>query len=280
MKEEDRRNRPVFEKREYHTDSFGIFFGVESILYSGRSRFQNIEIFANKSFGNVLILDGLVQTTEKDEFFYHEMLVHPAFTAHPSPQSALIIGGGDGGITKEILRYPVERVKQVEIDAAVIAASEKFFPWLSSARRDPRYELLIGDGAEYVRTTAEKYDIILVDSSEPIGPSRVLHNKAFYENVKRRLNPEGVIAAQAGSPFYHFPFIQECLSFLKKIFKIARLYTGPVPSYPGGGWCYAFLSAGTDPLQLKKNPPPGLKYYNHDVHKAAFALPAFMKTGI
>ena len=276
MGSDNQKSQQNLEKREYHTESFGIFFRVGSLLYSESSPFQKIEVFANDTFGKVLLLDGLVQTTEKDEFFYHEMLVHPACLTHPSLSNVLIIGGGDGGVLKEVLRYPVKRVCHVEIDPHVISVSKKYLPWLSQAQNDERYELFIDDGAEFLRSTEEKFDVVLIDSSEPLGPSAALHERPFYESVKRCLNPGGIIVPQLGSPLYPLDFIKGCVSFFGELFAEAKLYVGPVPTYPGGSWCYGYLSDGSDPFQIKRNPPPGLKYYNKDIHRAAFALPAFM----
>lgn len=276
MRSDGQKSNQYLEKREYHTESFGIFFKVGTLLYSGDSDFQKIEVIENDTFGKVLLLDGLVQTTEKDEFYYHEMLVHPAFVAHPSLNDVLIIGGGDGGTLKEVLRYPVKRVCHVEIDQDVISVAKKYFPWLSDAQSDERYELFVEDGAEFLHGTDMKYDVVLIDSSEPIGPSAALHERPFYESIKRCLNPGGIIVPQLGSPLYHLDFIRGCASFFSDLFAQARLFVGPVPTYPGGSWCYGFLSDGNDPLRIKQNPPPGLKYYNQDIHRAAFALPAFM----
>jgi len=272
-------SRPkISEIREFHTNSNGIFFKIKKFLFSGKTPFQKIEIFENENFGRVLFLDDLVQTTEKDEFFYHEMLVHPALLSHPEPKKILIIGGGDGGALKEVLRYPVEQVWLVEIDAQVIEASKEFFPWLDSALQDKRAKLVIGDGHDFIRETGEKFDVILIDSSDPVGPSTVLHQKSFYESIKKCLKPKGVVAAQAGALLYHLEQHKAKYSFLKRIFKISRFYTGPVPTYPGGIWCYVFLSDEIDPLaDIKKNPPSGLKHYNLEIHRAAFALPNFLK---
>jgi len=276
MGSDNQKNKLNWEIREYHTESFGIFFRSGSLLFSGNSPFQKIEVFANDTFGKVLLLDGLVQTTEKDEFFYHEMLAHPACATQPSLDSVLIIGGGDGGTLKEVLRYPVKRVCHVEIDLDVISVATKYFPWLSEAQNDERYELYVEDGAEFLRRTEEMFDVVLVDSSEPIGPSAALHERPFYESVMRCLNPGGVIVPQLGSPFYHLDFINECVSFFGELFAEPKLYIGPAPTYPGGSWCYGFLSEGTDPFQVVRTLPPGLKYYTQDIHRAAFVLPAFM----
>ncbi len=269
------------EIREYHDSSVGLFFKVDSVLHSERTDYQKIDVVENESFGKILLLDGLVQTTEKDEFFYHEMLVHPALTTRYSIQNTLIIGGGDGGALKEILRYPVETVCHVEIDAQVIEVGKKYFPWLSPCLNDRRVELVIADGLEFLKKTQRTFDIILVDSSEPVGPSVSLHQQDFYETVKKRLSgKEAVAVAQIGSPLYHLEFIRECRATFNEIFKTVRFYLGPAPSYPGGSWCYVFLSDNADPLALYREPPPGLRYYNRDIHRAAFSLPPFIKDKI
>lgn len=265
------------EIREYHSSSGGLFFKVKNLLYSHQSPYQKIEVIENEYSGKVLLLDGLVQTTERDEFYYHEMLVHPALITHPSPKDILIIGGGDGGVLKEILRYPVERVWLVEIDSQVIGVSKNFFPWLSPALEDERVELVVADGKEFIHKLNRKFDVVLVDSSDPVGPSSRLHEKDFYGDLKNRLNPQGVVVAQSGSPFYHLDELKKKSVFLEKIFKIVRFYTGPVPSYPGGVWCYVYLSEEISPLKLLREPPSGLKYFNQEIQEKAFTLPNFLK---
>jgi len=261
------------EIREYHTPSSGFFFKAKKNLYSKKSYYQNIELIENETFGKILLLDGLVQTTDRDEFYYHEMMVHPACTVHPSPLELLIIGGGDGGVLREVLKYPIRSVHLVEIDAEVIAVSKKYFPWMREVLKDDRATLVINDGANFVENTNLKFDIVFVDSSEPVGPSASLHEKLFYEMLKKRLQPEGIIIAQVASPFFHSGFIQKKMTFFRELFRFPSLYLGPVPTYPGGCWCYAFLSEQIHPFDIKRGPPPGLKYYNPDIHKAAFALP-------
>lgn len=265
------------ERKEFHSPSSGIFFKTGSWLYRGKSAFQKIEVLENPYFGRILFLDGLVQTTEKDEFFYHEMLAHPALTVHPDPQRVLIIGGGDGGLLKEVLRHPVKEAKMVEIDTKVLAVARMYFPWLSFCRRDRRAEVITGEGMEFLHSSKETYDVILVDSSEPIGPSVSLHEEKFFEILHDRLGTEGIACTQVGSPFYQLDSILRARSFFSKFFKIVDLYLAPVPTYPGGMWCFAFLSDGVDPLEMKRESPPGLKYYNTKIHRAAFALPNFLK---
>ncbi len=158
---------------------------------------------------------------------------------HPDPQQILIIGGGDGGTLKETLRYPIERVKMVEIDPDVITVAKKYFPWLLHSLEDKRTEILTAECREYLDTSQDNYDIVLVDSSESVGPSKIRHERSFFEQVRDRL--------------------------------------APVPTYPGGNWCYVYLSRQVDPFALRREPPPGLKYYNQDIHKAAFALPNYLQ---
>ncbi len=265
------------EIREAHSSSSGLFFKVRRQLHSEFSSFQKIEVFENDFFGNILFLDGLVQTTEKDEYFYHEMLAHPAFMSHPNPEKCLIIGGGDGGTLKEILRYPLKRALLVEIDRRMIEVCQKYFPWLNEALKDERAELVTADGNEFITTTEEKFDVVLVDSSEPVGPSSVLHGREFFRKLKQRLNPGGVIVAQAGSPIFHLEHLKQQALMLKDIYPNVYFFCGPVPTYPGGSWCYVFLSENRLPWDKKQAPPAGLKYYTTDIHEAAFVLPGFMK---
>ena len=265
------------EFKEYHTPSGGLFFTVKKPLFKQESQCQRIEVFENQYFGRVLMLDGLVQTTEKDEFFYHEMLVHPALLVHPSPRNMLVIGGGDGGVLKEILRNPVESVCLVEIDPLVIEVSKEYFPWLSPALNDERTELVISDGREFIRETDRRFDTIFVDSSDSVGPSVPLHEKDFFSRMKRCLREDGIIVGQAGSSLYHMDSIKKKNDFLKPLFNIVSFYSSPVPTYPGGSWAYVFLSENIHPLKIRRDPPQGLKYYNPDIHRAAFSLPNFLK---
>lgn len=267
----------VLEVKEFHTSFHGLFFKSKNLLFSQQSSYQKIEVIEHEYYGRILFLDGLVQTTERDEFFYHELLVHPAFVSHPRPKNILIIGGGDGGAIKEILRYPIEHVWFVEIDSKVIEVSKKFFPWLGPVLKDKRVEFVIADGNEFIQKTELKFDVVLVDSSDPVGPSRVLHEKNFFENIKNCLNTKGVVVSQIGSPYYHLEQIKEKITILNKIFNIVRMYISPVPTYPGGSWCFMYLSDEVNHLSLKREPPSGLKYYNKDIHRAVFALPNFLK---
>jgi spermidine synthase len=266
-----------FEMRECHTESAGLFFKTGRILCRLTSPFQKIEIFENPTYGRVLMLDGLVQTTEKDEHFYHEMLVHPALASHPEPQDILVIGGGDGGVLKEIYKYPIRECCLVEIDALVMEAAEKYFPWLPQVKGKKGLSLIVEDGRKFIEQTDRMFDVVIIDSSDPVGPSSVLHEKTFFERIKKRLNPSGIVAGQMGSPLFDLPEIKKKQGFFLNIFPVVRFYTGPVPTYPGGLWSYVFLSEKARPLDIRREPPPDLKFYTREVHEAAFALPQFMK---
>jgi len=270
-------NRPAgrrpAEFREEQTPTSGIYFKARRRLFRGRSRFQRIDVFENDAFGRVLFLDGLVQTTERDEFFYHEMLVHPALLRHPRPRRVLIIGGGDGGALREVLRHPVERATLVEIDGRVIDVCAAHFKWLGPALRDGRAEIVVGDGNDFLGSTPDRFDVILVDSSDPVGPSTVLHQRGFYARIKRALKPGGIAAAQAGALLFHLESHRRKNVFLRTLFRYVRFYTGPAPTYPGGTWCYVFCSDRVPPLGRLRRTPPGLRYYNPRIHAAAFALP-------
>lgn len=265
------------EKREYHSRSNGVFFEITRTLFKKKSRFQEIEIIENPYFGRMLFLDGLVQTTERDEFFYHEMLVHPAMLTHSDPRKILIIGGGDGGALIQTLRYPIAKVRMVEIDADVIAAAKKYFPWLRPCLEDKRAEIVIADGRTFLEDSQDKYDVIFIDSSEPVGPSVTLHERKFFEIVKDKLTLSGIACAQMGAPFFQTQPLMQAKSDLKDIFRFVRFYLAPVPTYPGGNWCYVYLSDETDPFAIKRDPPADLKYYNPDIHRAAFALPNYLR---
>ena len=277
MRSRRKKIKVLTEAREFQTETSGLFFKIRKLLKSGVSDYQKIEVFENRDWGNVLLLDGLVQTTERDEFFYHEMLVHPAFVVHSDPQNVLIIGGGDGGALREVLRYPVRKAVLVEIDDQVIQAAKANFPWLKPALEDPRSDLIVEDGRLFVEHVRDRFDVVIIDSSEPIGPSSSLHEKDFYELIKSRMNPGGIVIAQVASPFFQMDQIKRKHDFFNELFRTARFYLGTVPTYPGVSWCYIFLSDDLDPLDIKREPVPGLKVFNVDFYRASFALPSYMR---
>jgi spermidine synthase len=246
---------------------------------------QHLVIFDNAFYGRVLVLDGVIQTTEADEFVYHEMLTHVPLLAHENPKRVLIIGGGDGGILREVLRHrTIEKVTLVEIDGSVVERSKKHLPSLSNGSfEDPRLELLIEDGVVYVGTTDEKYDVIICDSTDPIGPGAVLFTEAFYGQCKRILNEKGIFVNQNGVPFLQKDELVHTLKNRSPHFKDVRYYVAAVPTYVGGfmalGWAsdFDYQTVSEETLKERLHRVTGsMKYYNTGMHKASFCLPQFM----
>ncbi len=263
---------------ELHSPTTGIVLEVGEPIAFKRSKYQEIQIFDNEFFGRVLILDGCVMTTERDEFFYHEMLVHPSLVVHPKPTDILIIGGGDGGTLREVLRYKeVNKAVLVELDRDVIELARKYLPTLSVSFSDPRARIVIENGVSFVKKTPEKFDVVIIDSTDPVGPAEVLFSSEFYLDVKRILNEDGILVFQCESPIYHLQFIKEQKEILSDLFENVHFYNTVVPTYPGALWSFAFSSDSVDPLDIKREPPAGLKFYSIDIHRAAFALPPFMR---
>jgi spermidine synthase len=261
-------------------------FLVQETLYEEKTPEQHLIIFNNPLFGKVLALDGVIQTTEGDEFVYHEMLIHVPFLTHGNVKNALVIGGGDGGSLREILKHKtLEKVVLVEIDPSVIEFSKKHLPSLSQgAFDDPRVEIVIQDGCQYVKNCNEKYDVIVCDSTDPIGPGEVLFTSEFYGDCHRLLSGGGIFVNQSGVPYLQK---KECLRVnknLKDHFKTATYYIGAVPTYAGGfmafGWATDREDAQAISIEALKerlgNVTGEMKYYTPEVHKASFALPNFM----
>ena len=249
-------NKDRTEAREFQTATSGIFLKVRKVLYARKSAFQKIEIIENRDYGRVLFLDGLLQTTEKDEFYYHEMLVHPALSSHPAPRKVLIIGGGTAAPCGRSSSTRSNGPGWSRSTAWSSRPARKHFGWIKEPLAGGRAELVVGDGNVFIRETKEKFDVILVDSSDPVGPSTVLHEEGFYRQLRKKLRPGGVIAAQAGSLVLHLDQHAAKARFLRKMFKHARFYLGPVPTYPVGTWCYTFLSDAVDPDGEEDAPDP------------------------
>ena len=247
--------------------------------------FQQMQIVETAAYGRALVLDGVVQTTEGDEFIYHEMMTHVPIMAHPNPRRVLIIGGGDGGIAREVLRHPtVEHVTMVEIDPAVIAVCRRYLPSICGrAFDDQRLELIVDDGAKFVRTTRDRFDVAIIDSTDPIGPATVLFATEFYRNVARVLRRPGILVRQTGSTFLQPRELPEAYRRLRRVFPVVRPYVAAIPTYIGG--FFGFLFASNQPLRV---PPAQLaaryrrarltcRYYTPMIHQACFALPANVK---
>lgn len=251
---------------------------VTETLFDQKSPLQHIQVIDTPAYGRVLIIDGLLMTSERDEHYYHEMLVHPTLVSAPSIERVLIIGGGDGGTAREVLRHEgVEQVVMVEIDAMVIEACKEHMPKLGSWD-DPRLDLHIADGIEFVaEAAAGSFDVVLLDGTDPVGPGEGLFGVEFYRNVQRVLRDRGVFALQSESPFYLHKIFMEIQTALRGIFDQVTPYFGSVPLYACGLWSWTHACKSGDPraidLARLETIESGCKYYNRDIHAASFAMP-------
>jgi spermidine synthase len=258
---------------------------VDEMLYDSKTDHQRLKVFTNGTFGRVLTLDDVVQTTEGDNFIYHEMLTHVPILAHGAARRVLIIGGGDGGMAREVLRHDtVAHVTMVEIDAGVVEFSKEYLPMLSAgAFDDPRLDLVIADGADFIRRTAGGYDVIIVDSTDPIGPGEVLFTDTFYGHAKRALTEDGILVTQNGVPFLQGAELTNTMRAFRALFADATCYLATIPTYAGGPMAFGW---GTDG-PARNTPPDVLRgrfeasgiapgYYTPEVHMAAFALPGYV----
>ncbi len=273
---------------EYYHERTGLTVGVNKILFSEQTPYQKVEVFETDTWGNMMTIDGMVMLSEKDEFVYHEMLTHVGMFAHPDPRRVLIIGGGDGGTAREVLRHPsVEQVDMVEIDEAVVRAAKQFLPNVG-AFDDPRLSVLYEDGIRFVEKVDHPYDVIIIDGSDPVGPAADLFSETFYHRCRKALSENGVLTAQTESPWvpsYHSA-IHNLFATLDNTFRISEMYLAFIPLYPAGMWSLAFASQGIhphDPDVMKRvsegtrRMDSALQYYNEEIHRGAFALPGFVK---
>lgn len=245
------------------------------LIYEEQTPFQRLEVFQNEHFGRMLVLDGFVQTTERDEFCYHEMLVHPSLSSLVGPLDVCIIGGGDGGTLRRVLEHPAARVVQCEIDEAVTRMSRILLPSVScGAFDDPRAELVFVDGAEYL-SSRHDLDAIIVDSTDPIGAAAILISAGFYRTCKSALRPGGVVVAQTGSPLYQLDELLLATRNMRAWFETVETYLGFVPSYPGVVWSFTAATDGR-PVSARTAGRKG-KFYSDEVHRSAFALPGFIR---
>ncbi|GAA0475438.1 polyamine aminopropyltransferase [Tatumella punctata] len=267
-------------------DGFGQYFTIDKELYREKTEHQDLVIFENSAFGRVMALDGVVQTTERDEFIYHEMLTHVPLFAHGDARSVLIIGGGDGGMLREVARHPsVEKITMVEIDAGVVTFCRQYLPEHSAgAYDDPRFTLVIDDGVNFVSQTDQKFDVIISDCTDPIGPGESLFTSDFYAGCKRCLNDDGVFVAQNGVCFLQQDEAINSYQRLSPYFSDVTFYQAAVPTYYGGIMTFAWASNNAS---LRKTDIDTLtsrvshtelvcRYYNPEIHLASFALPQYL----
>ncbi len=251
-------------------------YEVEKILYKGKSRFQEIMVFENPHFGRMLILDGIVQLTERDEFFYHEMLAQVAMHAHPEPRTVAVVGGGDGGTVREVLKHGcVEKLYFIEIDPEVIRVSREFFPSVSRSVDDPRVEIRNMDGAEFIKSRSSDIDVIVVDSTDPIGFARTLYAEEFFANVKNALREDGMYVTHSESLLLHPEMVTEVQQTLMKTFPVVDLYTAPIATYPGNWWAFDVGSKKHDPRRMRRKFEIDCRFYSEEMHAHSFVPRGF-----
>ena len=270
---------------EEHTKHVKLSIRVDKQLYSAESDFQRIDIFESEEFGRFLTLDGYMMMTEKDEFIYHEMIVHPAMAVHPNVKHVLVIGAGDGGVVRELTRYQtIETIDVVEIDSMVVEACIQYLPQTASSFADSRVNVHYQDGLKYIRKYEQAYDLIIVDSTDPFGPGEGLFTKEFYGNCYKALKEDGIMVNQHESPFYEEDAIamQRAHKRIVESFPISRVYQAHIPTYPSGHWLFGFASKTYHPItDLKSEEWKALglrtRYYNSQLHVGAFALPNYVE---
>lgn len=282
----DKKHR--FEETLY--DAWWQGYEVGEVFFEHSTDHQHLMIFQNPRFGRTMVLDGVVQTTEADEFIYHEMLTHVPLFAHGSARRVLIIGGGDGGMLREVCRHQeLEHVTQVEIDQAVVDMSREYLPNHSAgAFDDPRLELVIDDGMNFVANTEQQYDVIISDSTDPIGPGETLFSDDFYSSCKRCLNPGGILVTQNGVAFMQLDEVVGTARRFRPLFADSTFYCAAVPTYVGGVMTFAWGSDNVDYRGLDKHTirqrftAANIKtrYYNPEIHVASFALPQYVQDAI
>lgn len=264
---------------EWPGEQSAISLQITEKLHEEQSTYQKIEVFQTASFGKLLTLDGLVMVTERDNFIYHEMLSHPALLSHANPQKVLIIGGGDCGTLREVLKHDsVQHVDMVEIDERVTRVAEQFFPELCSSNHDPRAHIQFDDGINWVRECKpDEYDVILIDGSDPEGPAAVLFSEEFLQACYRSLKTGGVFAGQSESPLFHMELIKHLQRTLKKAgFSDVATLNFPQCTYPSGWWSATLAGKQASLSSFREQPEIQGEYYNHQVHQAALAMPSFM----
>lgn len=268
---------------ELWTDDIKFSIRIRNKLYSSQTKFQKLDFYDSYELGRFFTLDDIMMANEKDEFIYHEMMIHTPMSINPSIKRVLVIGGGDGGSVRELTKYQsIEKIDMVEIDEEVVRKCQEFLPITSSKLTDERVTLLFQDGLKYVKEADKQYDLIVVDSTDPIGPGEGLFTMEFYQNCYRILNEDGILVNQHESPYFEKTKIEmkRAHKKIKSLFKIATVYQAFIPTYPSGHWLFGYASkkhlpnfnANVELLESFK-----LKYYNKDIHYASFVLPNYVK---
>ncbi|MBX5466038.1 MAG: polyamine aminopropyltransferase [Firmicutes bacterium] len=265
---------------ERQTDAVSIGLKVKAVLWRERTPYQELAVVDTEAYGRTLVLDGAIQTTERDEYVYHEMIAQVPLAVHPHPRRVAVIGGGDGGAIREILRHPeVEEAHLVEIDERVVEVAQRFFPEIAVGLTDDRTRLHFTDGIAWARE-ARDFDVILVDSTDPVGPAQGLFTPDFYRTLYEALAPDGIMVAQSESPFLQPELLRQIVQGVRQHFPITRVYLATIPTYPSGLWSFTWGSKRQDPEAVPEMVgewAQSLRYWTPAVHRAAFCLPPFVQ---
>ena len=278
-------NKPIWVE-EVDQKNYAIRVLCREVLFSKKSPYQKVEIVDTYRLGKLLLNDNVMMVSEKDEFVYHDMIAHVPLFTHPHPKKILIIGGGDGGTAREVLRHPQVAVcDMVEIDEIVVESCKKYIPQTSCSLSHPKLNLYIQDGVKFIKETKNKYDVILVDSTDPIGPAVPLFGKPFYQDVYKALADDGIVVAQGESAFFNIKSQQTLTHIIKNQFPIALVYHFGNMTYPGGLWSFAVGSKKYHPVkdfQKERVEQSNMKfqYYNENIHTATFATPTFIQNAL
>ncbi len=269
---------------EYWTDNIQFSIKIKQHLYSAQTPFQKIDFYDSYELGRFFTLDDIMMANEKDEFIYHEMMIHVPLSVNPNIKTVLVIGGGDGGSVRELCKYSqISSITMVEIDEVVVRKCQEYLHQTANKLNDPRVNLLFMDGSEFVKTTPNQFDLIVIDSTDPIGPGEGLFTREFYQNCARILNVSGILVNQHESPYFEKTRIEMLRAHekLSELFDIATVYQAFIPTYPSGHWLFGFASKTMEPTNIKVNQEKidqlQLKYYNLDIHQASFVLPNYVK---
>lgn len=266
--------------KEAQIENVAMTYKVKETLHTEKTKYQELAILDTYEFGRMLLLDGIVQTTIGDEYVYHEMITHVPLFTHKNPKKVLVVGGGDGGTIREILKHKsVEKAVLCEIDERVVELSKKYLPEISCSLDDPRAEVFIGDGIKYVLDRKNEFDVIIVDSTDPFGAAEGLFNISFYKSLYECLTPDGIFVAQTETPIYLPQVVKQVFDDVNNVFPITKLYMAAIPTYPGVYWSFTMGSKKYDPekVDTHKILEFGTKYYHMDLHKACFVLPKYVK---
>ncbi|NFG60483.1 polyamine aminopropyltransferase [Clostridium sp. CMCC3677] len=270
---------------EKHTEDVKFSIRVDRELYSEQSDFQRIDILESREFGRIFTLDGLMMVTEKDEFIYHDMIVHVPMATNPNIKNVLVIGAGDGGTIRELTRYKtIEKIDMVEIDERVVEVCKKYLPKTACKLDEERVNIVYEDGLRFVRNKENEYDLIIVDSTDPFGPGEGLFTKEFYGNCYKALGKDGILVNQHESPYYEYyaKSMKDAHEKIQGLFKVNKVYQAHIPTYPSGHWLFGFASKKYDPIEdldaeLWNKLGIKTKYYNTDLHVGCFALPTYVE---